>query len=268
MSHALTPAPTAPGSTTITVPDAGDNRTASSVVTPITSLTNLLFWVWGVLSGTVAHSISVNGDIGSMSGSDVNSGRDVFASRDVTATRNVNAGSQVNAGSLTTTFAVVAGSAVHSLGTLEVDTTTVLHGAVSIPTASLSAGGSISAAGALSSGGNVTAAGAVIASGRLTGNKTLRTHSAVGAAGQSADARVAELYYFPSAAAGSTIQIVDTGVDDDTVAFYTNEATNDISVKNPGGTPIASIRGASGHQIRVDVTRILGSWLLTNFVTA
>ena len=61
MSHALTPTPTGPGSTTVTVPDGGDARTAASVTVPLQALTNLVYWICGVLLGTVNQSVGLLG---------------------------------------------------------------------------------------------------------------------------------------------------------------------------------------------------------------
>lgn len=104
MSHNLTPAAVTNPSTTlnsVTVPDAGDPRTAASVVTPIQTLLNLCNYVFNVLVGNVALDLNINGHVNcngltSLGTTDIQATQDVRASRDVNATRDLNASRNCN----------------------------------------------------------------------------------------------------------------------------------------------------------------------------
>lgn len=102
--------------------------------------------------------------------------------------------------------------------------------------------------------------------GQFHGRSVHRVINAAGAAGQTASPLTASLYYFPSAASGSTIQIDDTGaVDGDQIQFVNYDPTNLVIVKNPGGSSLFSIRKAGGDYFTCACTRLGGVWLLTAY---
>jgi hypothetical protein len=72
MAETLTPAPSEPNTTDVVVPQGGDPRTAASVKVPFQALTNMVAWIYGVLTGTVSQVVTLldgfHGTYGTFSG--------------------------------------------------------------------------------------------------------------------------------------------------------------------------------------------------------
>jgi hypothetical protein len=236
VSHALTPTPTAPDATSVVVPDAGDARTAASVATPMQSLTNMVHWLFGVLTGSISRAVTLLGGLTTRgltvpAGFDADFGRNAIVRNNLTVLGATSVGSNL----------VVSGD--HDVaGDLTAATETV---------------GYLSVSNALVASGTISYSG--------TGRQVIRVNSAPGAVGRTASPKVASLYYIQSGSAvGSTFTIDDTGaVDGDQIRFYSADAVRTITIKDPTGVDISALTYASGLYISLDVTRIGGVWKAT-----
>lgn len=238
--HNLTPIALSPaaGSVGVTVPDAGDGRTAASVTTPIQQLLNMIVWLYDALAGAVAMNMSINGTLNAVNtlstspGADITSGRDVTAARTVSAVQDVNAGGFLTGGYATITHNVTAGG------------TGAFGGALTGASLDIAGGGYFAGPVRMNSGGRIVP----------------NTVYAAGAVGQTASPLVASRYVFPSCATGATIQINDSGAtDDDTLTFVNLDSVHQLVLKSPSGATIGGIQ----HQ-SAEMTRIAGNWVFTD----
>lgn len=115
-------------------------------------------------------------------------------------------------------------------------------------------------AGGMSVTGDIAINGPIIASG--AGRLRLRYHTATNG-NISVGPATADVVFTPSgvlsAARDQTVD--DTGAaNGDVMIFATDEGTHVVTVKNPGGGTIMTIRFVSGSRLSVTVMRIAGTW--------
>lgn len=229
MSHNLTPAATSPAAalTAVLVPDSGDARTAASVTTPIQVLLNMCAYFYGVLTGTVAQNVAITGTLTA-------AGAAIFASLQTPVGGDINGGRDVFA-----VRNVNAGQDVNAAGFVTATSATI--------------------------SGDQSIGGTLVVSGYTRTRRPWRINSANGAVGRVASCQVIDMYFMPAAAAGSSIQIDDTGaIDGDTLVFITRDTSNAVTIKLPDSTTLGTIKLAGSFFWRIEVMRIGGVWQLVD----
>lgn len=161
-----------------------------------------------------------------------------------------------------------------STGSLVVNTTMACTGAATlhgVTCTTLTASGAVQTNGSLTTVGNLNVAGgSTFTAGPqvFSGNaRPARPIVSVGAtAGMTASPQAASYYYYPSTAAGSTVQISDTGaVDGDSLEFFVVSTTQSLAVLNPSAVLITPLIFTSTNPYYAKVVRVSGTWTLVNY---
>lgn len=210
MAHDLTATPHSPGLTTVTVPDGGDARTAASVDVPFGSIWNAVMWIYGVLTGSIAQGLSINGFIGTI-GHDITADGDLVATHDVIADNNVHAFQNINAD-----------------GNLQVNGSGAVQGLFGVG-GNASVGGNLGVTGNLSVGGTVSA--------HIV--RPLNVSSG-------GSAVLGSNYYYPSTGTGGTLTLPTATTAGEFIEVRNDSTTHSVSVRTPGGTLLANLIAPDG----------------------
>lgn len=230
MSHAISPTPVNPSSVAVAIPDPGDGRTAASVGVPFTSIWSGVLWLYGLLTGTQAHAVSINGTLAS--------GKVTCAGLDTTGTNGIHSGGDLVAdhdlgingngyvgGTLTVARNHEVQGELYCLNGVTLLRDGVIYGPMQC--------GSV---------------------GRFVHKQPAKIAATVG---MSVNVTGAMRYLYTSAAAGSTVTIDDTGAIDGDEFWFASRTSTQIDIKKPGGTTIASLLAASTSVVCI---RIDGVW--------